>query len=94
LADGRFRPGIYVDKSNGAAIYEGVRRAYADINAMGSAVFWVTSLSGFSIDKSPQQVGFTWASVWQGVYDVTQTWNGATVNIDVDVAAMSSPSNP
>ena len=26
--------------------------------------------------------------------DVTQTWNGATVNIDVDVAAMISPSNP
>jgi len=94
IADGRFRPGIYVDKSNAAAVYEGVRRAYADMNAIGSAVFWVTSPSGFSIDKPPQQVGFTWASVWQGVYNVTQTWNGASVNIDVDVAAMSSPSNP
>ena len=72
IADGRFRPGIYVDKANGAAIYEGVRRAYTDMNAMGSAVFWVTSPPGFSIDKSPQQVGFTWASVWQGEYDVTQ----------------------
>jgi hypothetical protein len=94
LADGRFRLGIYVDKSNGAAIYNGVRRAYTDMNAMGSAVFWVTNPSGFSIDKSPQHVGFTWASVWQGMYNVTQTWNGATVNIDVDVAAMISPSNP
>jgi hypothetical protein len=39
-------------------------------------------------------VGFTWASIWQGMYNVTQTWNGATVNIDVNVAAMISPSNP
>jgi len=28
------------------------------------------------------------------MYDVTQTWNGARVNIDVDAAAMISPSNP
>src|SRR5436190_15227648 len=94
LADGRFRPGIYLHKANGAAIYEGVRRAYSDMNATGSAVFWVTSSTGFSIDKSPQEVGFVWASVWQGMYEVTQTWNGATINIDVDVADMSSPSSP
>jgi glycoside hydrolase-like protein len=94
LADGRFRVGIYVHKANAVAIYDGVRRAYADMNAPGSAVFWVTSSSGFSIDKSPQDVGLSFASIWQGILEVTQTWNGATINIDVDVAAMSSPSNP
>jgi len=88
LADGRFRPGIYVHKANAAVIYEGVRRAYADMNATGTGVFWV------SIDKSPDQVGFAFASVWQGILEVTQTWNGASINIDVDVAAMSSPSSP
>ena len=94
LADGRFRVGIYVHKANAVAIHDGVRRAYADMNAPGSAVFWVTSSSGFSIDKSPQDVGLAFASIWQGMLEVTQTWNGATINIDVDVAAMSSPSNP
>jgi len=94
LADGRFRPGIYVHKANAPAIYEGVRRAYADMNATGSAVFWITTSSGFSIDKAPEDVGFSWASVWQGMYEVTQTWNGATINIDVDVAVMASPSSP
>lgn len=94
LGDGRFRPGIYVHKANAAAIYEGVRRAYADMNAPGTAVFWITSSSGFSLDKSPQQVGFTFASVWQGILEVTQTWNGASINIDVDIATMSSPSSP
>jgi len=94
LADGRFRPGIYVHKANAAAIYDGVRRAYTDMNASGSAIFWVTSSSGFSLNKSPQEVGFPWASIWQGMLEVNQTWNGATLNIDVDIAAMISPSSP
>jgi len=94
LADGRFRPGIYVHKANAAAIYDGVRRAYTDMNASGSAIFWVTSSSGFSLDKSPQQVGFPWTSIWQGMLEVNQTWNGATLNIDVDIAVMTSPSSP
>lgn len=94
LADGRFRPGIYVAKSNATAIYEGARQAYADMNVSGSAVFWVTSTDGFSLDKSPEQVGFPFASVWQGALETTQTWNGASINIDVDVAATASPSTP
>ena len=94
LRDGRFRPGVYVHEANAASAYEGIRRAYADMGVSGSAVFWVTSPTRFSIDKQPSEVGFPWASVWQGIYEVNQTWNGATVNIDVDVAAMRSPSSP
>jgi hypothetical protein len=94
LADGRFHPGIYVHKDNAQAIYDGVQKAYIDMNRTGSAVFWVTTSAGFSIDKSPHDVGFSWASVWQGIYEVNQTWSGATINIDVDVASRSSPSTP
>lgn len=94
LADARFTPGIYVHRANAESIYEGVRRAYSDMNAGGSAVFWLTTATGFSIDKSPQDVGLPWASVWQGIYDVSQTWNGVTINIDVDVATSESPSTP
>jgi hypothetical protein len=94
LADGRFKPGIYVHKANAQSIYDGVQRAYADMGRSGTATFWVTSSEGFSTDKAPQDVGFPWASVWQGLYEVTQTWNGASVNIDVNVATKSSPSSP
>lgn len=94
LADGRFRPGIYVHKANAASIYDGVGRAYSDMGASGSAVFWLTSPTGFSIDKRPEDVGFPWASVWQGIYEVNQTYGGVTINIDVDIATMRSPSNP
>ena len=48
LADGRFRPGIYVHKANAAAIYGGVQQAYADMHVNGSAVFWITTSTGFS----------------------------------------------
>ena len=92
LADGRFTPGVYVHKANAESIYNGVQQAYRDMNASGSASFWLTTSTDFSIDKSPQDVGFAWASVWQGIYDVSQTWNGVTINIDVDVASTGSPS--
>jgi hypothetical protein len=94
LADGRFHPGIYVHRDNAQSIHDGVQSAYTDMNKTGSAVFWVTTATGFSIDKSPQDSGFPWSSVWQGMYEVSQTWNGATINIDVDVATSSSPSSP
>jgi glycoside hydrolase-like protein len=94
LADGRFRPGIYVSKSNAQAIYEGVARAYADMHVTGTAVFWVSSTSGFSLNKSPTDVGLPFARVWQGILDVSQSWSGVSINIDVDVAAMPSPSGP
>ena len=93
LADGRFHPGVYVHKDNAESIHSGIERAYTDMNASGSASFWLTTSTGFSIDKSPQDVGFPWASVWQGIYEVSQTWNGVTINIDVDVASTASPSN-
>ena len=94
LADGRFKPGIYVHRDNATSVYAGVIRAYSDMGARGSALFWVTSPTGFALDKDPRDVGFSFASVWQGIYEVTQTWNGATVNIDVNVATTSSPSSP
>jgi hypothetical protein len=94
LADGRFHPGVYVHRDNAESIHSGIERAYADMNASGSAVYWITSSTGFSLDASPHDVGLPWASVWQGIYEVSQTWNGATINIDVDVATTSSPSSP
>jgi hypothetical protein len=94
LADGRFRPGVYVHRDNAESIHSGIERAYSDMNASGSAVYWVTSPTGFSLDASPSDVGFPWASVWQGIYEVSQTWNGATINIDIDIATTSSPSSP
>jgi hypothetical protein len=92
LADGRFRPGIYVHKANAQAIYDGVRQTYLDMNAPGAASFWVAGSGAFATNVSPTQVGFDFANVWQGIFEVTQTWNSVAINIDVDVADTRSPS--
>ena len=53
LADGRFHPGVYVHKDNAESIHSGIERAYADMNANGSAVYWITTSAGFSLNASP-----------------------------------------
>ena len=48
---------------------------------------------GFDTTKHPREMGHTFAAIWQGVLDVTQTWNGHKIPIDVNVAALPSPSS-
>ena len=54
--------------------------------------FWVAKSRGFDTTKHPSEMGHTFAAIWQGVLDVKQTWNGHKIPIDVNVAALPSPS--
>jgi hypothetical protein len=54
--------------------------------------FWIASSRGFAITNKPMDVGLEYANVWQGVFDVSETWGGFTNTIDVDVADSPSPS--
>ena len=47
-----------------------------------------------SLTGKPTAVGLDFAQLWQGMFDVTQRWNGVSIQIDVDVASMKSPSAP
>jgi hypothetical protein len=94
LSDGRFFPGIYCHKFNAASIHA---RAIQIVGAAGVSrkiPFWIASSAGFAIDKHPTDVGFDFASAWQGILDTNQTWNGVTIHIDVDIADSRSPSAP
>jgi len=93
LADGRYRPGVYVHSRNAEAIYDVVRGEYERAGLREEPPFWVTGGSRFAPSKRPQQVGHAFASVWQGVLDVHQTWGGIRLPIDVNVAAVPSPSS-
>ena len=42
--------------------------------------------------RAQKMLGLTYATVWQGLFDVSQSWGGATLTIDVDVANSPSPS--
>ncbi len=93
LADGRFRPGVYVHHGNAAAVHADVRAVYAEFGAAGVPV-WVARSAGFALDRHPSESGFAFAAVWQGALDVRRTWGGVTLTVDENVAAAPSPSAP
>jgi len=93
LADGRYRPGVYVHTRNAETLYAMVRDEYAAAGLDEEPPFWVAGGERFAPSKKPQQVGHAFASLWQGVLDVHQTWGGVRLPIDVNVAAVPSPSS-
>lgn len=93
LADGRYRPGVYVHHRNAAAVHTDVRALYAEFGA-GRPAVWVARSAGFALDRGPADSGFDFAAVWQGALDVARTWGGVTLTIDENVASRRSPSAP
>jgi glycoside hydrolase-like protein len=94
LADGQFRPAIYSHQRNAADIYADVRAVFDAAGVREEPSVWISSPATFALTSSPTDVGFRFARVWQGVFDVTQTWNGVTLRVDVNVADSPSPSAP
>ena len=92
LADGRFRPGIYVHTNNADVVYNDVKQEYLAAGLTDEPPFWIAKAKGFDIHKLPSEMGHAFAAVWQGVLDVEQTWAGHKIPIDVNVAGSPSPS--
>ena len=44
--------------------------------------------------KAPQDVGFAFAGVWQGMIDVARTVADIKLPLDVNVSTWESPSDP
>ena len=93
LADGRYRPGIYVHTKNAATIYDDVKDVYQRAGLESDPPFWVAGSRGFSPESAPTDVGHSFASAWQGVLDVVRTHNGVRLPIDISVASVPSPSS-
>jgi hypothetical protein len=94
LSDGRYEPGIYCAKSNAADFYQTASQAFAAAGRHDSPSFWIASSVGFSLDRQPTDVGLPYAAVWQGRFDVTESYGGVARTIDADVASTPSPSAP
>ena len=92
LADGRYRPGIYAHTYNVDVIHADVKSIYAAAGRTDDPPFWVAKSAGFDLTKLPHEVGHAFATVWQGILDVEQTWNGRKVKLDVNVAGTPNPS--
>jgi len=70
-----------------------MKAVYTSVGRESEPPFWVAKSGGFDTKKHPSEMGHSFAAIWQGVLDVTQTWNGHKFPIDVNVAALPSPSS-
>ena len=52
------------------------------------------AIQNFEEGKAPQDVGFAFAGVWQGMIDVARTVADIKLPLDVNVSEWSSPSEP
>lgn len=97
LADGRYGAGIYTARSNALSIHDAAVAAYAAAGRQDTPRFWIAASSaslGFSLFRRPQDVGFDFATVWQGALDVVDDWGGVRLTIDRNVASTASPTAP
>lgn len=93
LADGRFRPGIYVHTRNAAPIFDDASAEYAAAGLDEDPPFWVAGGSRFDTTKTPSAAGHSFTAVWQGMLDVSRSWGGIRLPIDINMAAVPSPSS-
>lgn len=94
LTDKRYVPGVYAAKSNATTLYTAALDEFRKAGRTDAPPFWIASSAGFTTVSLPTAVGLDFATMWQGMFDVTQSWAGVTLTIDIDVAAMKSPSAP
>ena len=92
LTDGHYRPGVYAAKSNAQTLYQAALDLYRAAGRTDTPPFWIASSVGFNLSRRPADVGFDFAQLWQGAFDVTQSWGGISLTIDVDLANKQSPS--
>jgi hypothetical protein len=94
LEDGRFRPGAYVHKFNAEAVHADLKAEFAAAGINEEPRIWVASGRGFEEGKAPQDVGFAFAGIWQGMIDVARTVADIKLPLDVNVSTWESPSDP
>jgi hypothetical protein len=94
LTEGTYRPGVYVHAHNAQTVYDDVKSEFAAAGVQDEPRIWVASGRGYEEGKAPQDVGFAFAGVWQGMIDVARTVADIKLPLDVNVSAWSSPSEP
>ena len=93
LEDGRYRPAYYAHNANAQVIYADVREVLDRRGIETDPPFWIAGGSNFGRDRDPQEVGHAFADVWQGVLDTWEKHDDVRLPIDVNVAAVPSPSS-
>jgi hypothetical protein len=94
LQDGSYLPGVYVHKWNAQAVHHDLKAEFVAAGVKEEPRIWVATGHGFDESKSPQDVGFTFAGMWQGMIDVARAVADIKLPVDVNVSSWISPSDP
>jgi hypothetical protein len=94
LKDARYRPGVYVHAWNAQVVHDDLVKEFAAAGVKEEPRIWVATGRGFDEGKAPQDVGFAFAGVWQGMIDVARRVADIRLPVDVNVSSWSSPSEP
>lgn len=92
LADGTYRPGIYAHQHNAQQVFDDVRDVFRAAGDTTAPRMWIAGGKGFDTGRAPQDVGFAFAGVWQGVIDIAQAVAEVRLPVDLNVASWASPS--
>jgi hypothetical protein len=94
LRDGSYLPGVYVHAHNAQVVHDDLKAEFVAAKVTEEPRIWIASGRGFDEGKAPQDVGFTFAGVWQGMIDVGRAVANIRLPVDVNVSTWSSPSEP
>ncbi len=94
LRDGHYLPGVYVHKFNAQVVHDDLKTEFAAAGVTDEPRIWVASGRDFDEGKAPQDVGFAFAGVWQGMIDVARAVADIKLPVDVNVSSWQSPSEP
>jgi len=92
LASGQYVPGIYAHQHNAQQIFDDVSGVFQAAGRTEMPRFWIAGGKGFDEGRAPQDVGYAFAGVWQGVIDVARSVATIKLPVDVNVAKWASPS--
>jgi hypothetical protein len=94
LQDGRYLPGVYVHAWNAQTVHDDLKAEFLAAGVKDEPRVWVATGHGFDESKSPKDVGFTFAGMWQGMIDVARAVADIKLPVDVNVSSWVSPSDP
>jgi hypothetical protein len=92
LEDSTFRPGVYAHEHNAQSIYDDVLALYKAAGRDEEPRFWIAGGKGFDEGRAPQDVGYAFAGMWQGIIDVARSVANIKLPVDVNVGSWASPS--
>jgi hypothetical protein len=92
LTEAGMQPGLYLHARNADALRGSADEAFAAAGGAGRTRLWVARTGGFQLYAAPAAAGVAGTNIWQGLLGVRETWGGAALTIDVNVADSASPS--